>query len=159
LISLGNLGGLWWVAIGWFLYQAAMATVLQDRAVEVASGVTVAAIMQPTPRSAPGEMTVAEFADAFAVGERFTAVPVVVAGRVRGLMGPSEVLGAPSGATHLVEVMERLSPQAVVEAGATVSGLFGLLDGPESRVVVVDAGRVVGVVTSTDLARFLDRVV
>jgi Zn-dependent protease/predicted transcriptional regulator len=159
LFSLGNLGGLWWVAIGWFLYQAALATVLQDRALEAATGVSVSEIMRATPRSVGGEVSVAEFVDTFVIGERFTPVPVVVAGRVRGLMGPAQLAVAPSGTMRVADAMDPLRPQEVVEAGAAVTDLFGRLDAKDDRLVVVEGGRVVGVVTAGDLARFLDRVV
>ena len=159
LFSFGNLGGLWWVAIGWFLYQAALATVMQDRAVEAAAGTTVGSIMRPTPRSAPGDLTVGEFTDTYVFGDRFTPVPVVVAGRVRGLVGPAEVRAAMSPGTLLTDAMQRLTPDRVVLSDAAVPDLFGLLDRQGTRVVVVEEGRVVGVVSANDLARFLAGIV
>ncbi len=80
LLAARDPAGLWWLAIGWFLWLAADRSLTQLRIDERLAGVTIAALAQPTaPAVGPGTPL-----GALGGGPGFA--PLVDEGRVRGLV-------------------------------------------------------------------------
>lgn len=159
-VALAWPGGLWLALIGWFLIGAARSEATSRAARDRLTGLRVGDVMTPHPDSAPGWLSVDWFISTIALQSRQTAFPVV---------DPS---GAPVG---FVEV-ENLAAVSPVERATTrvdkiavrvpVDHVFGpddpataLLERPalgrEVVGLVVDAGRVVGMLTTMDVARLV----
>jgi Zn-dependent protease len=147
----GVLAGLWYLAVGWFLASAASAAQAQENILERISGKDVAAIMRTLEDAVPGEMRVGRLVELYQMGPRLRDQVVEVDGRIRGVVGQGEVEGVP--ANFLVQsVMTPIGPADVVEATVSLRDLLSRPAGPARRVVVVEDGRVVGIVTGAELA-------
>ena len=151
----GDLGGLWYFAIGWFLYQAAATSIATEDFAERIKGVSAADVMKPVNATVPGDMTVQEMIDLYTFGTRIASFPVEVGGRVRGVIGEPEIAGlsaARRADTAVSAVMTTIGPSDLVEAGTSLTDLFSRESGPTQRVIVVSRGRVVGLISGAELA-------
>jgi Zn-dependent protease len=157
----GWLGGLWWALIGWFLVQAATAE--EHRAVlgRRLHGVRVSELMTPDPVTASPDENVADFVERSVLRHRFSTYPLVDAdGRLAGLVTLNRIRAVPAEARATRRLGDVACPadqvpstrmdEPVVEL---LPRLAGCADG---RAVVVDAGgRVIGVVSPSDLSRLM----
>jgi Zn-dependent protease/CBS domain-containing protein len=155
-----ELGGLWWIAIGWFLYQAAAAAQTEARARAALEGVTARDVMTPIAFTVDAAISLQELHDGYLLASRHDVFPVEAEGRVRGLVGLEELRAVPRpewGATSAVSVMQVLRPEDVFASDDAVQDLFRRLPDVGDRAVVVESGRLVGIVTAADLARWARR--
>jgi Zn-dependent protease len=154
-----DLGGLWMVAIGWFVYRAATANRAREQLVGRLSGLTVADVMRPVDAAVSGDLTIQELLDMYGFGARVRDFPVEVDGRVRGVIGNRE-LGVVEPTmyryTLVATTMTEIGQADVVSAGASLESLMTRPAGDSGRAVAVESGRVVGLVTPTELAGVLD---
>jgi Zn-dependent protease/predicted transcriptional regulator len=147
--------GLWAMAVGWFMYQAAMGAKARADFVAKIGGVRVGDVMRPVAAAVDGDMAVTEVVALFGFGPRLPSLPVEVDGRVRGLVGDREIgsLSAEERATRsAAEVMTTIGPADVVAADTALETFFAREAGATMRAVVVADGRVVGVVTAREVA-------
>lgn len=153
-------GGLWLVLIGWFVTAAAGAEEQQARLQHALEGRRVGEVMTPDPVTVPPQLSVAQLLDEQLLRRRFSSFPVV------------DELGAPAGLVTLNRI-RALAPDR--RAGTPVGEIACppdqlVLAGPDEsltavlprmgasqdgRVVVVDGGRVVGILSPTDISRLL----
>lgn len=160
LFTTGNFGGLWWIVLGWFLFQAAGSALLQMETKEVLHGVTAGQIMTPTPIAVDGDLTLQDLFDEFFMQHNYSCFPVVEGGRVRGLISLRELREVDRerwGAVRTSDVMRRLEPEDAVSSETDVEALLPRLVGEGRRVVVVRDGRLVGIISSSDVARWMQR--
>lgn len=156
-----GLGGLWLVLIGWFLVNAAGAEEQHARVRGALGGVTVAEVMTPDPTVAPGDLTVQEFLDDYLLRYRHSAYPLVAGdGGLAGLVTLNRVRDVPAGARGHTRVSDiACDPEGVPQASPDdsladlLSRMAGCTDG---RALVLRDGRVVGIVSPTDVARRLE---
>ncbi|WP_175412494.1 site-2 protease family protein [Streptomyces sp. TRM64462] len=158
LIVVGALfSGFWLVVIGWFLVAMATGEGARARARELLGGIPVGQVMSVEPTVVPDSMTVGAFlADP---GYRFhhSAFPVV--DRDRRPVGLVEV----KAASRVPEedrdapVTSAMLPVEDVPTARPDDSLVGLLEDLESstahRALVLEDGRLVGMVTSSDISR------
>ncbi len=150
------LDGLWLMLIGWFLESAARAEAGAVVAGTALSGLRVADVMTPDPDIAPAWSTVQEFIDRVAAYSRSEAFPVVTFdGRLVGVVvsGMLARVRPEDRATLRVDrVALTVPPEYQAAPGDPARSL---LDRPplagEVAAVVLDQGRVVGLVTARDL--------
>lgn len=157
---LGDFGGLWLIVIGWFLYQAAGAALSQLSIKEGLRGVVAAQLMTRTPMAVGGELTLQELFDGFFMQHNFSAFPVAQEGRVRGLISLKQLSDVPRQSWHEVrveDVMQVLLPEDAVAAETPATDLLARLVGRGQRVVVVEDGRLVGIISPSDVTRWLQR--
>lgn len=152
----GFLGGVWLMLIGWFLTSAAAAESAAVAGAAALRGLRIADVMTPDPEIAPGWTSVAEFAGRVAAerwGQR--AFPVVSAdARLTGVVVTATLarLTPQQRARRVEEValpvpeQYRAAPGDPAEPLAARSPLGG-----EIVAVVLDQGRIVGIVTVADL--------
>ena len=155
----GNLSGLWSALIGWFLVGAATAEARQAELRSVLAGVPVSRVMTRDPVTVPTILTVGRFLtetpfDRF----RHSAFPVVAPdGGVAGLVTVGVVGDVPPhlrSTTTIGDVMRPL--QAIETAGPddmVVDLLPRLQASSDHRALVLDEGRLVGIVTLSDISR------
>ncbi len=143
VLAAGDPGGLWWIAIGWFLWVAADRSLAQLRIDQRLAGVTIEALARP------GDRPVAPGTPLLALGEGPGIAPVVDGGRVRGMVDLGFVAGLPRrerGRWTAGDVMLPVRPADVVDAHVPADRV--LAGRPLERpLLVVRDGRMVGVVT------------
>ena len=156
----GEFGGLWWIVLGWFLFQAAGAALGQLTAAAGLSGVTAAQVMTRTPVAVDGHLTLQQVFDDHFVVSNATSFPAVVEGRVRGLISLKQLGEVPRdrwGAVLVSDIMQVLQPEDAVGGDAPAEELLARLSVSGQQVVVVEEGRLVGIVSATDITRWLQR--
>ncbi len=156
------LGGIWLMLIGWFVSSAAGA---ERRAAEVASAlgsVCVADVMTANPQVAPGWSTVQDFIDRIAASSQQDAFPVVgFDGTLTGLVVTDLLSRIPRDdrtGLRLDRVALAVPPAYRATPEDPVGPLIARRPlGGEVLAVVLAGGRVIGMVTVTDLKRAVRR--
>ncbi len=151
LLAARDAGGLWWLAIGWFLWVAAHRSLAQLRIDQRLAGVALGALAQPAASPVAAGASLATLA-----GESGFA-PVVEGGRVRGLLDLGFVAGLPArerARWNAGAVMVPLRPADVVDAELPADrALSGR--SLERPLVVVSDGRMAGVITHRAVAEWV----
>ncbi len=159
LIVLGQTSGLWLMLIGWFLVWAAGAEGRARVLREAASDLRVHAVMTPDPECAAGWRPVGEFVATVASRSRQTIFPVVgIDGEPHGVVGIDRLARVPAGhgGDRIDSVALALPPDHVVGPDDLASCLLERPPvGGALLAVVVTNRRVVGMVTTDDLARLV----
>lgn len=161
-IGTGLGGGLWLALLGWFLITAARAEEQRAQVQEMLEGRTVSDVMTHHPVVVPAWISAREFVDHYLLGHHHSGFPVVdgqghavgvvTLARVRALrpeQRASTVVAEVAWPLHDVPTARPDEPAAVVvdRIGA----------GAEGRLLVLDDGRVAGIVTAGDLERMMQR--
>ncbi len=157
-----TLQGLWTVLIGWFLLAAARAEQVATVAQDYLRGVEVREVMSAPVEVGSADATVAEFVESNVLRGRHSAYPVVGStGAVEGLVTLEELRGVPAAERGLVRVREVCLPLGAVATTGPGEPLTDVLERltRESgrRALVFDHGRLVGILSSTDVTRALER--
>ncbi|WP_112471054.1 site-2 protease family protein [Streptomyces triticisoli] len=153
----GAFGGLWLALIGWFLITAATAEGRQAQLRGVLAGVPVREAMTPEPLTVPADTTVADFLTGASYRYRHSAFPVTEDGTPLGLVTLDSARRVPQAEAHAVPmraVMVPLSQVTVVGPDSPLADLLPRMQpGAEHRVLVVADGRLVGIVSLSDVSR------
>lgn len=158
----GLVGGVWLAFIGWFIFAAAREEELQVTTRQALAGVRVADAMTANPRSAPGWLTVEEFIERYLLGAPHSAYPVADRdGSIVGLVTLRQLRDVAPDRRSTTSVREIALPLERVPTAAPPEPLSTLIErlataGHCSRALVIDGGRVVGIITPSDLARLID---
>jgi CBS domain-containing protein len=159
-IVYGAFSGAWLAFIGWFLLQAATA---EDRYVMVSEALgdlRVRDLMIREPVTVPAEMSIGRFMDEVAWSRRYTSYPVMENGRVAGLLAFRCVAEVPRPEWDSRLVRDCLIPNERVpvldEDDSAVDALAELSQSEVNRGLVVEDGRLAGLISITDLARALE---
>jgi Zn-dependent protease len=159
VVTGAGLGGLWLALIGWFVVSAATVEEQQARLSGRLAGVTVAQVMTARPLILDSNLTVSDFVNQVAFTHQFSTYPLVdPAGRLTGLVTLNRVRSVPPAeraTTRLWQIACSPADVPVARPEDFVVELLGRMHGcADGRAVVLDdAGRVVGVVSPTDVAR------
>ncbi|GGR89749.1 zinc metalloprotease [Streptomyces aureoverticillatus] len=162
VVFAADLGGLWLVLVGTFLVTAATAGSTPARSAEAPHDLPVRQAMSSHPVTAPAALRVSEFLSGSLSGCRHSALPVVDDdGKPLGLISVPSVqrVAAPARtSTTLADVSLPLDRVPTVAPDDPLGGVLPRLDTcPAHRALVVEGGRVVGVVTPWDVGRALAR--
>ncbi len=161
VVTGGGIGGLWLVFLGWFLLAAAQREA-SAVSLEAALGTkTVAHIMTPNPVTATPLMSLATLVEMVWAG-RYTGFPVVDDwGRAVGIIDLHDIRRIAQErwpTTQVGEVMTPLHRVPVARPDEPATVLMGRVGRHgQRRALVLDEGRLVGLVSATDLARLLAR--
>lgn len=175
LISMGmmflllgdTVGGVWFAAIGWFLFQAVRQEVLSARATQAFTGLQVRDLMTAPPITLSPDMTIAELAESLDALADHSAYPVVAGERYLGTLVLSRAGAVPVSRRHAVRVGEVMTPAAalpalhpddeVIDAARALSEslLHASADVPPSSVVLggPSGEQPVGILSTADLER------
>jgi Zn-dependent protease/CBS domain-containing protein len=156
----GAITGLWLIFLGWFLLSAARneeSSVLMRGAL---SGLRVADIMSPDPIVAPGWITVDEFLRTYVPVQHALAYPLkTFDGVLDGLVTLSRLAQVPDDQRRATRVRDVGCGMDEVAKAAPLEPVSALLDRfthcGEGQVLVLDGGRLVGIVAPTDITRVL----
>ena len=156
-----GMGGLWMVFIGWFLLTAARAEEAQVVTRHALAGVRVADVMSTDPHTGPGWFTVEAFIERYVLGNRYSAYPVEgFNGGIDGLITLMQLREVPRAERATTQVREVAVPLADVPTTTPDQPLTELLErlSPHTggRALVFDNGRLVGIITPTDITRTIE---
>ena len=167
LIGLGALeifggalvGGLWLIFIGMFLRSAA-ASGYQGMIVEHAlQHVRVSDIMTSEPMTLAPELPVGEAIEQYFLRFGYGGFPVVSDGRVLGLLSLSQVRHCkPEERAHkkVQDIMLALEPGLEIGPQASaIDAIRKMNEANSGRLVVVDAGKLMGLITRTGVVRIV----
>lgn len=150
-------GGLWFVFIGIFLYRGATDTLARRKRQSKLESATVRDVMSPPPPSVPHDMRLEDAVHRYLMGHEGEAFPVVDGDRVIGFVSLGTARGVPLD-RPVREAM--VGTDGTVQAGPTerLDQVAQRLAGVHSRTaLVIDEGRLVGVLEPEDLASYLRR--
>lgn len=156
----GGLGGLWLVAIGFFLSAAAKAEVSFATTRTALSGFRVRDAMVTEPESVPAESTLAAFVSGPFARGRHAAYPVLRDGQLVGLLHYRDLAAIPPADWDRA----RVDQVAVPIGGVTTlshdddlaEALMQLADTKLQRALVLDGDRLAGLLSITDVSRLLE---
>jgi Zn-dependent protease/predicted transcriptional regulator len=153
-------GGLWLIFIGLFL-RAAAASGYQGTMIEqTLHRIRVGDIMTRQPVTLAPEMPVAQVVEQYFLRLGYGGFPVVSDGaRVVGMLSLSHVRQCPPeerGQKTVADVMRPLDAAIEIAADASaIEAMHKMNEANSGRLVVTDQGRLVGLITRTGVARFV----
>jgi Zn-dependent protease/predicted transcriptional regulator len=154
-------GGIWFAFIGWFLVQAARSSYQDLQLQQLLRGVEAEDVMAANLRRIPPELSLQDAVDLYFMRYDHGAFPVEEHGRTIGLLTLRGVRQVPREQWPTQRVRDHMVPlgdQVVVAPDARMDGVVGKLqDGEANRVLVAQDGEVVGIITPSDLTRWLRR--
>jgi Zn-dependent protease len=152
--------GVWMAFLGWFLLAAAGAEGRYGAARQALQGLRVADLMAPEPVSVEPDLTLGQFMDEVVWRRRYTTYPVVVGEVAVGLLPFRQVAEVPRGewdARRVRDCMLGLVDVPVfAEDEDALEALARLSETSLGRGLVLDRGRLVGLLSVTDLSRALE---
>ena len=163
LVTGNGFGGVWLALIGWFVVSAATAEEQQAKLGGQLAGITVGQVMTAAPTVLDGNLTVNDFVAQVALTHRFSTYPLIDPyGQLTGLVTLNRVRAVPPELRASTRLQEIACAPAEVPVANPEEPLVELLERmqgcADGRAVVVDsAGRVVGIVSPSDVARALER--
>ncbi len=156
----GFLGGLWLVFIGLFLRTMAGASYQNLVVLRALQDVTVADVAVSDPVVVDARLSIQALVDDYVLPLGYRGFPVVSDGGVRGVIAVTHLKNLPRDAwpsTSVGERMTPLSPQLVVSPETPLSeALRQLALADSGRLLVVQDGRLVGMLTKSGLLRFIE---
>jgi len=157
-----GLDGVWLALIGWFLVSAATAEEQQARLSGRMAGITVGQVMATRPTVLDGNLTVDDFVAQVALTHQFSTYPLIDAdGRLTGLATLNRVRAVPPNLRATTRLRDIACPPNEVPTARPDEPLTDLLERMQGcadgrAVVVDDAGRVIGVLSASDVTRALE---
>lgn len=158
VVATREISAIWFVAVGWFLFEAAASSAVREAFVERIDGLTVADVMRRTEMSIDGDSTVAAALELHGWGEKLRPMPVAVDGRVVGVFGTREVATVPEmvrTATPVRDAMIVIGPEDVVSSDVSLRSALNRDEAGAGVVVVVERGVVVGLLTGEEMVEIL----
>lgn len=155
VIALRDFSAIWFIAVGWFLFEAASVSAVQEAFAIRIDGLSVGDVMRRTDLAVDGDSSVAAALELHGWGDRLRPMPVAIGGRVLGVFGTREVQGLSAGerGTRLVrDVMRLIGPDDVIGADVSLRTALTRDAGTAGILVVVDRGAVVGLLSGEELA-------
>lgn len=154
------IGGLWLVAIGWFLSQAASSSFVHLQVRTALQGVPASRLITSDLVGIPAGTTVQDAVDNFFMRHNYNTFPVTTDHRTLGLVGMKAVREVPRERWARVpvdEILEPLSEMCTVGVTDDIGDVVDkLMQGEVGRVVVVHDNEVIGLITPRDVVRWLE---
>jgi Zn-dependent protease/CBS domain-containing protein len=156
-----GVGGLWFLVLGWFLINAARTEQAQAVLQDALGDIRLFSVMTPDPVTAPAEASVAEILDDYVLRTRHSAFPLRDAtGAPAGLVTLGRLRTVPPERRVAVRAADVASPMTEVVTAAPGDRLVDLLPrinaSGDGRALVLEGDRIIGLVTSTDVARAVE---
>lgn len=155
----GQIDAIWLAVMGWFISLLASNAYAQQVVRSRLAAVSLSEVMSSPVVTVPADTQLAEVAEAYVLGGRHSRYPVVAEGRVVGLVDLASVRSVPRDAwwqTTVGDVAMHDLSRVLATPEASVESVLPQLepDGP-GAVLVVEDGRLAGIVTRADVIRLL----
>jgi Zn-dependent protease len=151
--------GLWFIFIGWFLSQGAMSG---DREVDIREAFTDAKVkdlMSREIQSVPPNITVEELVSNYFLVYRYVAFPVMWGDSILGIVTLNDVKKIPREEWKNYTVREIMTPISsdltITPEESAFDAFLKINKGSVGRLLVMDEDRLIGIISKTDLIRFL----
>jgi Zn-dependent protease/CBS domain-containing protein len=156
----GNfIGGMWWFLIGMFLRGAAGASYYQLLTRRAFEGEPVSRFMTREPVTVSPELSIGRLVEDYIYPYHHDLFPVTRDGRALGLVGARRVKQVPRERWDDVavgEIMEPCGPDnTVAPSSDAVKALSVMRQSGNSRLLVVESGRLVGILALKDMLELL----
>jgi Zn-dependent protease/CBS domain-containing protein len=154
----GSTGGLWLALIGFFLSGTAGAEAQRASLSAALHGVPVARAMSAPVVTSPEWLTVSRFLDEMESQRRHSAIPLLdFDGRPSGVVTMRQLAAVPGPARDEVRLRDVATPLSRCTVAAPDEDLLEVLGrvSGSPRILVVDGGRLVGIVTTHDITRLV----
>ena len=157
IILAGDLAGLWYLLIAYFLWGMADASIEQERVLAVARGVRVGQLMTREPVTIGTDAPIDRLVNEVLLPSGLEAVPVVDAGTFRGAVGVHQLRAIPAPRWSAVTVAQIMTPAARLPTLAPDDELVSALEQLDSAPLlpVLEDGGLVGVLYPETVARYL----
>jgi len=155
----GLVGGIWMIFIGLFLRGAANASYHSVVIEQMLGRATVADLMIREPVTIDPELSVADAVEQYFLHYGYTGFPVAKDGRVMGLLSLARVRECPReerAHRRVQDLMIPVSANFTISPNATVSdAMHRMAEADSGRLLVLDADRLTGLITRSQIARFV----
>ncbi|MCS7051052.1 MAG: site-2 protease family protein [Thermomicrobium sp.] len=158
LVFRSPLSGIWLIALGWFLQNAAQQSYQQLMIRRFFEGVRVEQLMESDPPTIPPDLTVDELVDAL-LTHNVRCFPVVDDGRLVGIVTLTDVRHAPRDQWSSHRVRDLMTPRERLITASPhddLEDVLRLMAGHEiHQIPVVRDSQLVGLLTRNAVLRFL----
>ncbi|MFW6088317.1 MAG: site-2 protease family protein [Gemmatimonadota bacterium] len=155
------LGGLWMLFIGWFLRGAAEASYTQHILQRLLARVRAEDVMTPDPETVPPDLSLRRLVEERFLKRRYQSFPVVDGDRLVGFLTLQQVKDLPReewDRRTARDIMTPVEDKLVVEPQRGMTDVLqAMQENGTRRVLVVDGGRLRGIISSTDIAGWIQR--
>ena len=156
----GAFGGLWLALIGWFLVGAATAESQQATVRDQLGGLAIRDVMTPNPVTAPASMTVQDLLNSDLIRHRYSSFPLTEDGAAPiGLVTFTQIRRVPPQARATTQLREIACPLEQVAQARPEDPAADLLprlsECAEGRALVLSDGKLVGILSPSDISRVL----
>jgi len=152
-------GGLWLVFLGWFMLGAAEAEESRALLTRALGGLRVRDVMSSDPVVGPDWVSVDELINQYVLSHHFTTFPVKdFDGKLSGLVTLSQLKRVPREARSSTRVRDIAVPLQLAPTARPTEPLVDVLqrlEEPGQRLLVMEDGRLVGIVSPRDIAHAL----
>jgi Zn-dependent protease len=153
------LPGLWWMMLGWFLQSAAQSSYEQVVIRGVLAGQPVRRFMTTTVSSVPPELDMEQLVEKYVYQQHHHIYPVRTNGQLLGYVTPREIKQVPRAEWprhRVAEIMAAdLDPVQIAPNVDAMEALVQMQRTGQTRLLVVEDGLLVGILTLKDLLDFL----
>ncbi len=151
--------GLWYIFLGWMLYQAGQASYTQLVFQQAFKGVTVSRVMSSEVQTVEPDLTLDQLVEKF-YRYKFGAFPVTYGGRLRGLVSYHQIREISQekwSETKTSQVMTPADQLAIASPHQeAVEVMMKMAAGNLGRVLVVENGELVGILSRTDMMKLIN---
>jgi len=153
------IGGLWWFLVGMFLRDAAEKSYQQLRVRQALEGEKVSDFMNPNPVTVSPSISVEQLVHDYIYRHHYKMFPVVEDGRILGCVTLEQVKHIPQEERAVRLVAQLATPcseqNTVLPNDDAMKALAMMSRTGISRLMVVQDGQLVGILTLKDMLRFL----
>jgi Zn-dependent protease/CBS domain-containing protein len=163
LVGQALIGGLWFIFIGWFLSHAARMSYQHVLLQEVLSPLTARQAMTSRPETVAADLRLDVLVNEYFLRRPFSAFPVTrPEGDIAGLVTMAQVKGVPREDwpfRKVEDIMSSRDETLMVEPDESMMAILERMrHGDHRRALVTRDHELIGIISATDVARWLDRV-
>ena len=160
VIFQGNLGGLWFALIGWFL-QSSAGTSLREMEVEtVMRGMQVKDVMKRDPATIGPDATIYDAVYKYLFQQGIRALPVCDDDRLVGIISLTDIRGVPQNRWPEVRVRDEMTPaplRSLTPDNELIRALELLGEYSVHQAPVLEGDQLVGLLTRANIIEYLHR--
>ena len=160
VIFQGNLGGLWFALIGWFLQSSAGASLRETEVETVMRGMQVRDVMKRDPATIGPDATIYDAVYKYLLQRGIRALPVCDGDRLVGIISLTDIRGIPQDRWPEVRVRDEMTPaplKSVTPDNELIRALELLGEYSVHQAPVLEGDQLVGLLTRADIIEYLHR--